>query len=79
MNLRDWIDSIRRPKPRIEIQTEWGLVTESARLAAAHNMILHPEIRERCERAMCRQMGSLERGMAEMRRRYPEAYQFEVH
>ena len=79
MSLRDWIASIRKPRPRIIIETQWGPVTESARLAAAQNMAADPELRARCEEMMVKQMGSLDAGMTEMRRRYPEAYEFEVH
>ena len=57
------------------IMTENGPVTESARLQAARNMREHPEIRRRIELALAKQLGGLGKGIAEARRRYPEAYE----
>lgn len=50
-----------------------GPTTESARLQAALNMKFVPDVKERVERHLIETMGQ-EAGMAESRRRYPEAY-----
>jgi hypothetical protein len=59
------------------IETKWGSVTESARRGAAENMRTDPEKRRAVESLLARQLyrGDLELGVAESRRRYPEAYQ----
>ena len=63
------------PAPPV-IMTEWGPVTESARLQCAVNMRLEPERRARIERMCVALMGGdEEKGLAESRRRYPEAYE----
>jgi len=56
------------------IQSEYGQTTESARLAAAMNMLADPEVKYRVENALAKQLGSLPKGIMEARRRYPEAY-----
>jgi hypothetical protein len=68
---------IRGIKPRapIIIETPYGNVTESARHAAAMNMRDDLDLRTRCEDTLINQMGGdVGKAMAEMRRRYPEAY-----
>ena len=74
--LRDRFPSVfGKPAPPI-IATEWGPVTESARLQCAVNMRLEPERRARIERMCVALMGGdEEKGLAESRRRYPEAYE----
>jgi len=70
-----WLRKLfHREPPRIEIETPWGLVSESARLRAALNMKEDPMIKARVEKLLVEQMGT-EKGMAEARRRYPEAYE----
>lgn len=71
--IHDFIRKLRKPKPPV-IQTPWGPVTESARLQAALNMRDNPEVKERVERLLARECGGLAAGLAEARRRYPEAY-----
>lgn len=66
-----FINKLRRKK--IEINTPWGLVTESARKQAALNMRDDPEKRAQVEAMLVSQFGSVAAGMAEFRRRYPEA------
>lgn len=56
------------------IMTESGPVTEAARFNAAMNMLADPEIRIRVEKALAKQYGSVERGLLEAKRRYPESY-----
>jgi len=73
MSLRDWIAKLRAPKPPV-IMTEYGPVTEWARLQAARNMAADPELRARCEAAMVLKVGDLEKGLAKMRHDFPEAY-----
>lgn len=57
------------------IMTENGPVSEDARLQAATNMRLDPAVRARVEALLAKQYGSVARGLAESRRRYPEAYE----
>ena len=53
-------------------------VTESARLQAVANMIMDPTIRENVRQTVIRQMGgSVERGNAEFRRRFPELFELD--
>ena len=56
------------------IMTEWGPVAEAARLQAAMNMKASDEIKHRVETLLAKQLGSAAKGLAEARRRYPEAY-----
>lgn len=56
------------------ISSQHGQTSEGMRLQAAMNMKLDPVVRARVEEALVRQMGSVARGLAEARRRYPEAY-----
>jgi hypothetical protein len=55
------------------IQSQHGTTTESARQQAAGNMRLNPLLRAQVEEMLTRMMGSRERGLAEARKRYPEA------
>lgn len=57
------------------IMTEFGPVTESARLQAALNMKNDPEVRKRVLGVLTKQLGSIAKAEIEMRRRYPEAYE----
>ena len=56
------------------ISTQWGPVTEAARLQAALNMRDDPEVRARVERLLAKKLGGVALGLAEARRRYPECY-----
>ena len=80
MSLKDWIDNLRRrraAKPPV-INTPFGPVTEWARQQAAENMRQDSIVRSAVEAMLIRECGSEEAGMAEARRRYPEAYRDEV-
>jgi hypothetical protein len=55
------------------IMTEFGPVTESARLQCAINMSADDGVKARVEAVLVKQLG-VEEGMREARRRYPEAY-----
>jgi len=57
------------------IDSPYGQVSEGARRQAAVNMRLDPVKRFQIEQMLIKQMGSEERGLAEARKRYPEAYQ----
>ena len=60
---------------RIIISTPFGDVTESARRRAAQNMREDPACFAEALASLTNLMGgNAERGMAEMRRRYPEAF-----
>lgn len=80
MKTPKWFDNLRKrgTTPPPIIPTQYGPVTESARLAAAINMRGSKEIRERVETMVIAEFGgntrAQELGMAECRRRYPEAY-----
>lgn len=72
------INKIRRrpaaPPPPV-IDTVWGPVSESIRFQAAINMRLDSSLRDQVEAMVTREMGGdVEKGKAEMRRRYPEAF-----
>lgn len=57
------------------ISTPWGQVTESARFTAAMNMLADPAIKFRVEEIIIKECGGDRvRGLAECKRRYPEAY-----
>lgn len=79
MKTPKWFDNLRnrgmaQATPPI-IPTQYGPVTEAARLAAAMNMRGSREIRERVEEAVIQECGGdVTRGGWECRRRYPEAY-----
>ena len=57
------------------LMTEWGPVNEAARKQAALNMKADPEVRRRVETFLAKELGSLAKGLAEARRRYPEGYE----
>lgn len=61
-------------KNRIVIETPWGPTTECARRQAALNMAADPAVRRRVEEFLQSKYGD-EQGLAECRRRYPEAYE----
>lgn len=65
-------DKLLKRKKAPIIMTEYGPVTESARRQAAENM-KDPMIRGAVEHLLTEQYGE-ELGLAEARRRYPEAY-----
>lgn len=62
-------------KPPV-IPTKFGEpVTESARLQAAINMALDPALKLQVEQVVITECGGdVEKGIAECKRRYPEAY-----
>jgi hypothetical protein len=64
-------------KPPVLI-TDWGPVTESARLRAVSNMKEDPVCKQRVLELLCKQMGSVAKGEIEMRRRYPELFEEEA-
>jgi hypothetical protein len=64
------------PEPPV-IMTEWGPVTETARLQVEVNMMAEPEIKARVENMLIDREGSVEKGLAEARRRYPRVYENE--
>lgn len=77
MKTPKWFDNLRRKKaaPPV-IPTQYGNVTESARLQAVMNMRGSREIRARVEAVVIQECGGdVARGMAECRRRYREAYE----
>jgi len=79
MTAREWLKEkfpsvFGKPAP-ILIETPWGYVTESARLQAAINMKVDEAVKARVETMLIQQYsGDVQAGMAEARRRYPEAY-----
>lgn len=57
------------------IMTQWGAVTESARLQAAINMREDPEVFERVLKLKLSQHGgNLDRALDDMKRCYPESF-----
>jgi hypothetical protein len=60
-------------KPPV-ITSPFGETTEWARKQAAENMRADPAVMIRVIEFLTRQMGSEERGLAEAKRRYPEAF-----
>ena len=61
-------------KPPVLVSRD-GVVTESARQQCAINMALDANVRLRVEQVVIKEMGGdVEKGLAECRRRYPEAY-----
>ena len=67
----DLIRHLRRKPP--VIQTAWGAVTESARRQAAYNIRDNSDLREKVRAIIVREVGE-DNADAEMRRRYPEAF-----
>jgi len=59
------------------IMTEFGPVTEAARLQAALNMRRNPEVLRRVVDHLAAEKGSLAAGLLEAQRRYPEAFSTE--
>ena len=57
-----------------KIMTEWGPVTESARVQSMINMAKDPEKRQAVLELLCKQLGSVAKGEIEFRRRYPELF-----
>lgn len=72
-SISHWLRSLRRPKSPL-ISTDWGPVTESARLQAAINMRDDPELKEKVVALLSKRLGSPKLGLAEAKRRYPEAW-----
>jgi hypothetical protein len=70
------VSSISETGPPV-IDTPWGATTESARLRAALNMKDDPALKSKVEALLARQKGSMEAGVAESKRRYPECYEDE--
>lgn len=58
-----------------KIMTEFGPVTESARMQAVVNMAKDPEKRQAVLELLCKQLGSVAKGEIEFRRRYPELFE----
>jgi len=73
--LRETFPSVWKTPPPPVIMTEWGPVTESARLQCAANMRADDGVKARVEAMLVKQCGSEDAGIAEARRRYPEAYE----
>lgn len=74
MRIKQWLSGLKTKPP--VISTPNGDVTESARLQAALNMRIDPMIKMRVIDCIVKQFGGDEqRGMAEARRRYPEAFE----
>ena len=78
-NLNDRIrriwEALVSDQPAPVIMTQWGPVTESARFQAALNMREDPEIFARVLAIKVRECrGDEIRGLAEMKRCYPEAF-----
>lgn len=71
-SIKSFMLGLKGEKP--VIMTQYGPVSEEARLAAAMNMLASDEIKHRVEQTLAKQYGSAARGLAEARRRYPEAY-----
>lgn len=74
----EWVGRLlRRGKSPPVILTQWGApVTEWARLQAAINIRQDPAVFNRVLNIIVRECGgSEERGLQEMRRRYPEAFE----
>lgn len=61
-------------KPKV-VMTEFGPVSESARLWAVHNMKADPNKRKEVLELLCKKMGSVAKGEMEMRLRYPELFE----
>jgi len=61
-------------KPKITM-TEWGPVSEPARLQAALNIKADPEIGKRVLELLTKKLGDVVKADAEMRLRYPEAFE----
>ena len=60
-------------KPKV-VMTEWGAVTESARVQAVINMKADPAKRHAVLDLLCKQMGSVAKGEVEFQARYPELF-----
>jgi len=65
----------RKPSAPVLPLTPYGPVTESARWRAAMNMKEDDELKAHVEELLSKEMGNVALGMAEARRRYPEAYE----
>ena len=69
------LDLFRKPKPAIQIPTNYGPVTESARLQGAINMRLDPDKKRAVEELFVKKHGSMAVGLIECRKQFPEAYE----
>jgi len=65
---------VSAPNTSPKILTPYGYTTESARLQAAINIKLDPELGKRVLELLTKELGDVVKADAEMRRRYPEAY-----
>jgi len=76
--IRKFLDRIGQPARNPEakqVMTPWGPVSEGARLAVCQNMIEDPACKVMVERMLIDLCGGdTQRGLAEARARYPEAY-----
>jgi len=70
--IRKFIDKIRNRPPKIH--TPFGETTEWCRLQAAINLRLDHAKRDAVEAMLAEEMGSVEAGKKEARRRFPESY-----
>jgi hypothetical protein len=72
---RIW-EALHADRPTPVIMTQWGPVSERARYQAALNMRIDEKAFARVLEIKTRECGgSMERGLAEMRRCYPEAFE----
>ena len=69
------LNLFRKPKPSIHIVTDYGPVTESARLQGAINMRLSPDKKREVEELFVKKHGSMAVGLIECRKQFPEAYE----
>jgi len=67
-----FIDKLRNRPPRID--TPWGQTTEWVRKQAAINLRIDHAKRDAVEAMLAEEMGSVEAGVREARRRFPESY-----
>lgn len=74
LKLPHWLKPERKRKPMI--MTQWGPVTESARLQAALNIKADPSVRERVLELLTQQSGGDPgKGLVKMKENYPEAFE----
>lgn len=75
-SIRDWLAALRKGKSVPVIQSPYGPVTESARLQAAVNMRLRPDVKERVILDIMMRK-RVARPFAEViaKERYPEAFE----
>jgi hypothetical protein len=57
-----------------EIRGSYGVTAEQARLQAAHNMRVDPQVFERVLTEMKRRMGSRKKAIVQLKKMYPEVF-----